>query len=96
MKLFTKYRSNDNKIEVEALYWDGNYNVYTNLLKEEPSFVGILDDAGKKGKDKIKFWNEETKNWQVCDLGSYLVKTENKTFTVKTREQVVKELTILR
>lgn len=96
MKPFTRYMSKQDKTEVEAVYWDGSYDIYAYLLREEPYFVGVLDDAGQKGKDKMKIWNEASKTWEVCEKGHYVIKNKNHTFTVKSRDEVVTELSPLR
>jgi hypothetical protein len=92
MKIFTRYqRINDGK-EIKAIFWNGEFDVYKSLVQNEPEFVAVLDDAGHKGKDKVKLWNKEKSSWEVCPLGGYIIKTDNDTFTVKTRDEVLKEL----
>jgi len=96
MKAFTSYKKNDDGKEVKAVFWDGNYEVYTFLVHEEPNFVGVLDDSGQKGKDRVKLWNEKIKSWETCQLGSYIIKTDEGIFTVKSRDEVLSELSPVR
>jgi hypothetical protein len=96
MKAFTRYKKNDNGAEVRAVFWDGSYDIYTYLVHEEPNFVGVLDDSGRRGDDKVKLWNESKKTWEVCPRGNYIVKTENEIFTVKTKEELLSEASPIR
>lgn len=96
MKTFTRYMRNDTGSEVKAVFWDGDFNVYKTLLHDEPEFVAVLDDSGQRGKDRVKLWNKEKSAWEVCQLGHYIIKTEKETFTVKSRDEVAKELRPIR
>jgi len=93
--MFTNYKVLNDDTEVKALFWDGDYLLYKKLVNEDPDFIGVLDDGGKKGADSIKLWNEQCQNWEVCPKGNYIVKNKN-TFTVKSREQLLSELRPLR
>jgi hypothetical protein len=96
MKVFTRYqRINDGK-EIKAIFWDGDFDLYKNLIHEEPEFVAVLDDSGQRGKDRVKLWNKDRSSWEVCQLGNYIVKLENETFTVKTKDELFKEMNPLR
>jgi hypothetical protein len=88
--LYTRYKNKNENKEIKAVFWNGDYLLYRQLVNEEPNFVAVLDDGGKKGEDKIKLWNENIKNWEACPKGNYIIKEEN-IFTVKTREQMLSE-----
>lgn len=89
MKIFTDYENKNSQEKMKAVYWDGNYEVYRQLVKFDPDFVAVLDDSGQKGKDSIKIWNSEIGNWEVCNQGNYLVKNNKNSFTVKSREEII-------
>jgi hypothetical protein len=89
--LFTRYKKINDDTEVKAIFWDGDYFVYKKLVTEDPDFVAVLDDGGRRGEDSIKLWNEVHQKWEVCKKGNYIVK-EEKMFTVKSKEQILSEL----
>jgi hypothetical protein len=95
MKVLTRYQRIEDGREIKAVFWNGEFDVYKTLVQEEPEFVAVLDDSGQRGRDRVKLWNKEKSSWEVCPLGAYIIKTDNNTFTVKTRDEVLKELSPL-
>jgi hypothetical protein len=92
MKTLTRYQRTKDGKEVKAVFWNGEFDIYKNLIHEEPEFVAVLDDSGRRGNDRVKLWNKDLQKWEVCPLGNYIVKMENETFTVKTRDEIISEL----
>lgn len=92
MKLFTPYEDEHKKEKLFALLWDGDYKLYRELIREEPNFIGVLDDEGRKGKDNMKLWNENKKEWETCSKGNYIAKTDKGNFTVKSKEEIIYDL----
>jgi hypothetical protein len=96
MKVLTRYQRIEDGREIKAVFWNGEFDVYKTLVQEEPEFVAVLDDGGRKGEDKVKLWNKDRASWEVCQLGNYIVKLANDTFTVKTKDELITEAKPLR